>query len=56
MTEKATYEPDLPHAFLRSSRGTNCRVCFGPETGALHAPSLTEQAAHTEPLETEKGT
>lgn len=57
-TEKATDRYDLPHDYEEINlNGKQC-VCGRQKAAAIHdqASSITEQAAHSAPLETEKGT
>lgn len=55
-TEKATDHFDLPHTFIKASSELEC-VCGRVWGDRLHdAAPITEQAAHTAPLQTEKGT
>lgn len=57
-TEKATSRLDLPHAYEETNvNGKQC-VCGRQKAAVIHdeASTITEQAAHSAPLETEKGT
>lgn len=58
-TEKATYDPDLPHDFLAMHRGpADCGVCGRPRRDELHQTTI-ERADHRRYedayLQTEKG-
>ena len=56
-TEKATDRYDLPHAYDEMSKEQRECVCGRKKGDRLHdAAPITEQAAHTAPLQTEKGT
>lgn len=54
-TEKATYDPDLPHAFepVRGSR--DCRLCDRPRSEDLHQVEPVRQKAAQDLLTRELG-
>lgn len=57
-TEKATYDPDLPHDWMRGSTPRECALCGRPGKDELHTVATVEQASATRfktLLETEKG-
>lgn len=55
-TEKATDRLDLPHAYDEVKMIQRECVCGRKKDHQLHQPVMTEQAAHSAPLQTEKGT
>lgn len=55
-TEKATDYYDLPHPYNEVSQNQKECVCGRAKGDRLHeAAPITEQAAHSAPLQTEKG-
>lgn len=55
-TEKATDQMDLPHAYNEIKMIQRECVCGRTKGDQLHSPApITEQAAHSAPLETTKG-
>lgn len=59
-TEKATYDPDLPHAYLAlHKQAPDCGVCHRPRRDELHQVDVIERADHRRHedayLQTEKG-
>ncbi len=58
-TEKATYDPDLPHDFLAMHRRHDCGVCGRSRRDELHQMTSVERADHRRYedayLQTEKG-
>lgn len=55
-TEKATYDPDLPHDFMRGWEDDNsCELCSRPRKDELHQVQTTPQRASEELLQRELG-
>ena len=56
-TEKATYDPDLPHAWMRGPDQRQCALCDRPGKDELHMMLSVERAAarDTSRLVTQKG-
>lgn len=54
-TEKATYDPDLPHAFMKGRAGNECDLCGRPRKEDLHQVQLTRERASHGLLERELG-
>ena len=59
-TEKATYDPDLPHVFLTMRHQLHdCGVCGRSRRDELHQTNVVERADHRRYedayLQTEKG-
>lgn len=55
-TEKATDRLDLPHNYDEVKKDQQECVCGRSMAHGIHQPVRTEQAAHSAPLQTEKGT
>ena len=54
-TEKATYDPDLPHAFLALKHQLHdCGLCGRPPKDELHQMDR-QRASDSSVLQTEKG-
>lgn len=54
-TEKATYDPDLPHAYLAlHGQVHDCGLCGRPRKDELHQMER-QRASTTGALQTEKG-
>lgn len=54
--ERATYDPDLPHAWLpQPEAALECAVCGGYRDDELHQDNLVAERASGPALVTEKG-
>lgn len=54
-TEKATYDPDLPHAYMPGRSPNECELCGRPRKEDLHQVQLQRQQASEDQLVRELG-
>lgn len=56
-TEKATYDPDLPHAWMRNASAPHeCALCGRPPKEDIHTVApIVQHASAADWVETEKG-
>lgn len=53
--ERATYDPDLPHAYMAEAATRECAVCGGYNDDELHRVEISHERASEGLLVTEKG-